>query len=64
MDTKETRKRIEFRANLKIVRTPELKPVRKVSENDEKTELTDKVSRPLLPKEPSGYIKSKKHDFF
>ncbi len=65
MDLQETKKRIEYRANLKIVRNPEMMPVRQITDNEEKSVVREQVKqKPLLPKEPSGYIKCKKHDFF
>ena len=67
MDTTETRKLIEYRNHLKVIRTAEILPVVKLASAD-KEETVNIPAKPLnrlfMPVDSKGYIKCKNHDFF
>ncbi|RYY55287.1 MAG: hypothetical protein EOO09_11090 [Chitinophagaceae bacterium] len=66
METIETRKRIEYRPALSVVRTSATKnliPVREIP--DIRTQPKKEVAKHvLIPVDHKGYIKCKNHDFF
>ena len=63
METTNTRKRIEYRASLKVIRHSELLPVMKIHDHEKKVDGAD-VKKTQIPVDHRGYIKCKKHDFF
>ena len=68
MDTINTRKRIEYRARLTVVRTGDLVPVKKAEAvSGDKAEGAGTVktaTMSFMPVDSKGYIKCKTHDFF
>ena len=68
MDTIHTRKRIEYRAKLTVVRTGDLIPVKKndlvIEDKAEAAGVVKTATMSFMPVDPKGYIKCKTHDFF
>ena len=66
---KQTKYNDPSRPLMTVIRNPTLLPVLRADELEEKQpEIKPELNRPItgtrMPQEPTGYIKTRKHDFF